>query len=412
MATPEDHPGADDGADAADPPRGDPERTALPLVATLLILGLAYWCVDIVSPALPAIRASLDLSATAVGLLMSAFFGGRLVSNLPAALLVDRTGPRMAALVGAATLSIGSCLAALAGTEAMLLPARAIQGAGVARLATAGLLSALRALPGGGAAMTAFNVSAGVGGSFGLFASGLLTGVAGWQTIFWFSGLLGVVMFAAALVARPGRARNAAAAPTVVDPAEGASGWTPAVIGALLANLLVYGNYAIWVVALPLYAATRFGAGPAEIGLVLLIVNAIHLLGAFPAGRVIRLQGAMVALPVGLALAAVGMAAMIAVPDPRWLVLPMGLYALGQVAGNSAAGDLLLRLGGGAGRAVGMVRLTSDVGLVVGPVAVGALADAYGVATPFVMLAACSAAGAIIAFGALMRRVRRGAAVG
>jgi hypothetical protein len=47
------------------PPPGSANRTALPLAATLLILGLAYWCVDIVSPALPVVRESLGLNATA-----------------------------------------------------------------------------------------------------------------------------------------------------------------------------------------------------------------------------------------------------------------------------------------------------------------------------------------------------------
>jgi hypothetical protein len=59
------------------------------------------------------------------------------------------------------------------------------------------------------------------------------------------------------------------------------------------------------------------------------------------------------------------------------------LYAVGQVAGNTSAGDLILRLGGGGGRAVGAVRLSSDVGLVAGPVVAGALADVASVNAPF-----------------------------
>ena len=408
---------------AAPPPRlGTTTRTALPLAATLLILGLAYWCVDTVSPALPAVRASLGLTATSAGLVMSAFFGGRLLANLPAALLVDRSGPRPTAAIGAAVLAAGSSLAAMAGSEAMLLPARALQGAGVALLATAGLLSVLRALPDGGAAMTTFNVTVGIGGSLGLSASGVLTSRFGWQAVFWFSAFLGAVMLGTALVARPGRARHRpATAPTddaapaveatatdepsaTDEPAPAVSGSTPALLGAMAANLLVYGNYAIWIVALPLYAATRFGAGPGDIGLVLLIVNAIHLLGAFPVGGVIRRRGAAVSLAIGLAIAALGMATMTVAADPRWLVLPLALYALGQVAGNSSAGDLLLRLGGGGGRAVGLVRLTSDLGLVVGPAAAGALTDGFGVASPFVVLALCSAAGAVVAFVAVTRQ--------
>jgi fucose permease len=62
--------------------------SALPKWISLAILLFAYWCVDIVSPALPAIQESLALSATGVGLVFSVFFAGRLVTNLPAAWLV------------------------------------------------------------------------------------------------------------------------------------------------------------------------------------------------------------------------------------------------------------------------------------------------------------------------------------
>src|SRR6185295_10863346 len=44
---------------------------ALPLPISLLVLCFAYWCVDIVSPALPTIQESLALSATGAGLVFS-----------------------------------------------------------------------------------------------------------------------------------------------------------------------------------------------------------------------------------------------------------------------------------------------------------------------------------------------------
>ncbi|HEX5498043.1 MAG TPA: hypothetical protein VFX03_02410, partial [Thermomicrobiales bacterium] len=90
----------------------------------------------------------------------------------------------------------------------------------------------------------------------------------------------------------------------------------------------------------------------------------------------------------------IGLALALAMPTAGWLWAPMAVYAIGQVAGNSAAGDLILRLGGGGGRAVGMVRLSSDIGMVAGPAAAGWLADAAGFGAPFVALAAVSAAAA------------------
>ena len=103
----------DDGGERADPAsrhgpgaRSRPAAT-LSLPVTLLVLALAYWSVDTTSPALPVIRDSLGLSATGAGLIASLFFFGRLVTNLPAAVLIYRHGPRLTAVVGAVLLGAG-----------------------------------------------------------------------------------------------------------------------------------------------------------------------------------------------------------------------------------------------------------------------------------------------------------------
>ncbi|HET7093377.1 MAG TPA: MFS transporter, partial [Thermomicrobiales bacterium] len=338
-------------------PRPDAVRAtapALPLVLTLAILALTYWCVDTVSPALPVMRDDLRLSATGAGFVVAFFFGGRLVANLPAAIFVTRGGPRWTALIGAVALLAGSLLVGMAAGEPFLLPARAVQGAGVALLATAGLLSVLRALPGGGSAMTAFNVASGVGSSGGLLVGGILTSTIGWRSIFWLSAGIAGLLFAGALSARPIAAAGGATRASPPNAAlESAPPLRGATAAACVANLLVYCNYAIWVVALPLYANGRFGATAEQIGVLLLIVNAIHLLAAFPAWRIIRRAGAPAALGLGFATTGIGLALALATPTAGWLWAPMAVYAVGQVAGNSAAGDLILRLGGGGGRAVG-----------------------------------------------------------
>ena len=360
--------------------------SALPQRISLAILLFAYWCVDIVSPALPAIQKSLALSATSAGLVFSVFFAGRLVTNLPAAWLVERVGPKWTAVAGSVALLLGSGLAATAASQATLLPARGIQGVGVALLATAGLLSVLRALPGGGAAMTAFNLSTGVGGSAGLLTGGYLTAELGWRAVFWLSTVVSGVLLAGSLLARVRAAvvRIGRINQEVVSaPARPSRSGE---VAAVAANLLVFVNYSIWVVSLPLLGAAKFGFDAGQVGMMLLFVNVVHLASAVPIGGIIRKAGGARALAIGFGIGGVGMLLVPFAPSAPWLLAPMALYAVGQVAGNSSAGDLILRLGGGGGRAVGAVRLSSDVGLVAGPAAVGALADAAGVAAPFAVL--------------------------
>ncbi|HEV2109381.1 MAG TPA: MFS transporter [Thermomicrobiales bacterium] len=360
----------------------------LPYPVTLGAFVLIFWCVDITSPALPDLQRSLALSGTSTGLIASAFFSGRLLTNLPAALLVDRVGARRCAMAGGLTLVAGSMLAAIAGDIAPLLVARGIQGIGIALVVTASLLSLLRARPGEGAALTAFNVAAGVGSGFGLATGGFLTGEFGWRAIFWLSAMLGAALLIGAITSRPAHAKAATISKMPLEPdapVPARTGWWTMALPLFL-NLLVYANYSIFLVSLPLYAADRFSAPAGTIGTLLLLTNLVHLGAAIPLGRGIRRFGASRTVGPSLAIAAVGMFAVLVAPASGWLIVPLSIYAVGQIGGNSAAGDMVLRAGGQGGRAVGMLRLSGDVGLVAGPAAVGVLADLAGAAAPFIAL--------------------------
>jgi MFS family permease len=375
---------------------------ALPLPFAVLILFFAYWCVDFVSPTVPTIRDSLNLSATSAGLIFSVFFGGRLLTNLPAAWLADRSGPRLTAGLGAAILLAGSVLVAVAQSASTLLPARGVQGAGVALLATAGLLSVLRVLPGGGAAMTAFNLSTGAGGSAALLLGGVLATSVGWRAVFWVSAGISAILLLLAMLAKP----QATEARMVAKPdQEARSSHTPGALWlAVVANFMVFINYAIWVLGIPFLSSEKFGLNATDVGLVLLFVNLVHLGAAVPFGRIISLAGAPSALGVGFGLAGLGLILAPFAPSPLLLAGPLALYAMGQVAGNSSAGDLILRLGGGGGRAVGAVRLSSDIGMVVGPALAGVIADAAGVEASFSVLGILSLTGAgVVAVARLCR---------
>jgi MFS transporter, DHA1 family, multidrug resistance protein len=401
---------ADSEAGSAQPDRPSPGVDAagptatfaglLPLNLAVVTFWLTYWTVDIVSPALPVMQDGLGFSDTVAGLVFSAFFAGRLVANLPAALLVDRVGARWTGALGAGLLLGGSVGVAVASGAGLLLPARGLQGTGVSLLVAAALLSTLRAQPAGGAAMTTFNLAAGVGGTCGLLSGGYLAGEVGWRSIFWLSAALAAALIGGVLLA--GRRGQWVRARQTGRPAAGHVQAAAVSIprrdlsAALAANLLVYVNYSIFIVSLPLLADERFDATAGTIGALLLVINTIHLVAAIPVGRIVRRWGGERAIVAGFGVAALGMTTTLLAPGVFWLAGPLALYAVGQICANIAAGDRVLRLGGRGGRAIGMVRFSSDVGLVVGPVAVGALADVLGVASPFVVLSALTALFALV----------------
>jgi MFS family permease len=69
-----------------------------------------------------------------------------------------------------------------------------------------------------------------------------------------------------------------------------------------------------------------------------------------------------------------------------WLLAPpLVLYGIGMVGSVNSAGDIVLHRGGAGSRAVGSLRQTSDLGLVIGPIAAGALADAFSFRVPFLV---------------------------
>lgn len=373
----------------------------------LAVLGLSFWVVDTPSAALPVIRDDLGLSATVAGMVVSFFFIGRLVANIPAAWLVDRGGPKRTVLTGAALLLVGSVLAAIAPSPPPLLVARVFQGSGVAFLATAALLSILRARPAGGAAMTAFNVSAGIGGAFGLVIGGFLTGAIGWRSVFWQSALISAVLLAIGIFAKERPAGLKSEAEETAQATAGLSHARGLLVFALAANFLVYTNYCIWAVGVPLYSAEVLNASPERLGQLLVVISTVHLLGAFVVGRRVRVNGPYPVLATGMLLVAVGVFSAIAISSTLGLLLPMVLYALGEVSGNISAGDLVLRLGGGAGKAVGMVRLTSDLGMVLGPILAGVLADHYGVRAPFIAVGVMSFVAALMVLSLMLILRRR-----
>jgi len=372
---------------------------ALPFAIALPAVVLTYWTVDILAPALPAIQDDLALSAAGTGLVFSLLFLGRLVANIPAAFLVDRTGAAVTAAAGGALLTLGSLGAALAGSGGMLFPARILQGVGISLLVTASLRSILRAKPGQGAAMTYFGFAATIGGVFGLQSGGYLTERFSWRAVFVLCMGLAAVLTVSIFLARGARvtAPNEATKKAHTEiTAAGTAASLRSVLPALLFNFLVFFNYSIWV-ALPLYTERRFGASAEDNANLLLVITIMHLVAAFPAGRAIRTWGGQPILIVGLLVAIAGTLLVLPVPSINWLAIPLVLYGAGMVAASTAGSDIVLQRAGLSGRAVGMVRLSSDLGLVVGPYVTGALSDAFGYRTPFLALPIVTVGAVILA---------------
>src|SRR5882757_4494718 len=168
------------------------------LALYVLCAGMLMIVLDatIVNVALPSIQDSLGFSQANLAWVVNAYliaFGGLL---LLAGRLGDLLGQRRVFLVGLAVFTVASLVCATAQSQAMLIGARFVQGAGgaVASAVILGMIVTMFPEPREQAkAMGVYGFVASAGGSVGLLAGGVLTQLINWHWIFLINVPVGIV---------------------------------------------------------------------------------------------------------------------------------------------------------------------------------------------------------------------------
>jgi EmrB/QacA subfamily drug resistance transporter len=389
------------------------------LALIVLCLGDLMIVLDatIVNVALPSIREDLGFSEASLAWVVNAYlltFGGFLLLG---GRLGDLFGQRRLFLAGLTLFSAASLACGVAGSQAMLVAARAVQGLGGAVVAAVALslIMTLFTEPAERAkAMGVIGFVAAGGGSIGVLLGGVLTDVLDWHWIFLVNVPIGALVFALCLALLPGGGRQAgprldvAGAVTVTASLMLAVyaivngnevGWTTArtlgLLAAAAALLVVFlvvearasaplvplglfrlrnvatanvvgvlwsaGMFA-WFFLAALYLQLVLGYSPLEVGLAFLPANLI--MGAFSLGlsaKLVMRFGIRLPLVTGMLLVAVGLV----------------LFARAPVDGSFVVDVLpsMLVLGIGVGMAMNPVLLAamsdvepSDAGLASGVV--------------------------------------------
>jgi EmrB/QacA subfamily drug resistance transporter len=170
----------------------------------LAVLALAQFMVvldvTIANVALPAIQTDLGFSDLDLQWVVGAYtltFGGLLLLGGRTA---DLLGRRRMLSVGLALFAVASLGAGLASSSGMLIAARALQGIGAALLSPAALsIVTVTFAPGRerGIALGVWGALAGLGGTAGVVAGGLLIDSLGWEWVFFVNVPIALVALAA-----------------------------------------------------------------------------------------------------------------------------------------------------------------------------------------------------------------------
>ncbi|MDP3857359.1 MAG: MFS transporter [Stagnimonas sp.] len=170
------------------------------LALYILCLGVLMIVLDttIVTVALPSIKADLRFSETALVWVVNAYmltFGGFLLLG---GRLGDLYGQRRLFLLGLSLFTLASLACGMAGSQALLIAARAVQGIGGAVITAVALSLITNLFTESGErakAMGIYSFVCSVGGSVGALLGGVLTSYLSWRSIFLVNLPLGIAVY-------------------------------------------------------------------------------------------------------------------------------------------------------------------------------------------------------------------------
>jgi len=388
--------------------------TRLPRTArTTVWILFAAWCIDYLDRqalaiALPFITEDFALSATAGGVLLSAFGIAYAVSQIPAGLLADRFGAKRLASFSLLAWSVFTALTALTWNFASIFVVRLLFGSAQAAYPNASM-KAISEVTTRRQRMTANGIvlsSNAVGIVVASLAVPLMISLVGWRWMFVASALLGVLLFALVAKWLPGPAKARAARAEAGDPEE------DPVADRRGSNTLLLSPW-MWV-----YAGMHFGSGIIVYGLISWMPT--YLVAA----RGVDLAGASILLAIPAVASAVGYVISGRLSDrlggrPRLVVAPIMVVCIVVLILMSNSANLMLFIlwetiaaflvglctssyfavplksvrAAYAATASSIVNTGAQVAGIVIPIVIGLIVDRSGFTLAFVALAA----GAVIA---------------
>ena len=394
-------------SEAASPLR---EPAYLVALGVALVVALGF---GLVVPVLPVFARAFGVGLFAVTVVVSVFAGVRLVSNLYTGALTDRFGTRSAIGWGAIIVAGSSLLTATAATYWQLVVYRGLGGFGSALFFNAILTHVVGLVPAHqrGRAVGGLQAAFLLGITLGPSVGGLLAEPLGLR---WPFVIYAVACALAGLLALrflpPERALGGEDGAPASEP-------RPRGIRALLRvarELCTDPTFAIALVLMatsrwaatgvrfslvPLLGVEQAGASVLMMGFALTLAALTHLAITWPAGKVADTFGRRtLTIPAYAAYAGVTVALGFAGAVGPFLVL-MALYGLATgltaVTPPAIVGDLVPSHRTGV--SIGVLNTAGDLGSVVGPLASGLLAQAYGYPAGFGVSGLLLAAAALLA---------------
>ena len=338
---------------------------------------------NILTPLLPDIRKDFGVSIAAAGVIVSAYGLARLITDLPAGVLIDAVGHVRMSVAALIILGASSVVGLNAGTVEVLVGSRIGAGVAVSLLATV-LLSALGATATNanrGKVMSLFHVANNVGIAAYPLVGGLVGAAVGWRATF--AVTLALAAVAAVLLVpllvriRPRGAessRGRASGEGRVLPRRQRVSAILATNAGVMANFI--NRHGFRNTVLPLYAATSLGLGGVSIATAIALMSVTGLLVATPGGALGDRIGRRRIITTGLAALAVGDLLFLLTHDLVTFLAGAALIGLGDFFSSSQTALLSEVVPAEQRtRVLSTYRFSADLGAFLGPLVLAAVMD-------------------------------------
>ena len=368
-----------------------------PAMLTGIGHGGTHWIAGIFYVLLPFITRDLGLSYAQAGTLVSVFHASSFLANFGSGMLVDVTGRRVVFQVASLVAGAAALMAmGLGGSFALLCGLTAIIGISNNLWHPPAIAFLSQTYPDNrGYALSVHALGANLGDTVAPLVAGSLIAVAGWQTAAGFGGVPALLVAAfIAWTLLPLDRDGAGAASRGAGLAEYLDGLrllgrTPAILGlCLMAGFRSMTQNGLYLF-LPLYLVDEVGAGPVAMGAAMMMLQLGGVIAAPVAGTASDRIGRRPVMLAGLTVTTVIIAVLTLIRNELAFVAGISLLGFALFAVRPVVHSWMMDLAprGMAGSATSALFGTQSVFSVLMPVVGGMVADRFGLAAVFWLLA-------------------------
>ena len=368
--------------------------TAIALATTISMMGQG-----VIAPVLPAYARDFDVGTTSIGFVVAAFGFSRLFLNIPSGVLGAKYGRTVLMSIGLAITAIGNVGSGFAPEIIQLIAWRVLAGAGSAMFMTGAMayVADISTPQNRGQLMSiqqgALLLGVDIGPPLGGFVAD--TWGLGWP-FFMAGGLAAAAVWTAFRLPNrpPGWTPDAPPAVSVTASQVRSQPGARSGTRTMLSNptFIVVGLFTMMVfltrtgsrqTLVPIIAVDEIEMSLTMLGVMLFVMTTINFFIVFPAGWLADRFGRKPVMVPGILLAGIGLLLFALAGDVTMMFIAAIIMGIGTgVAGPAPAAYIAdLAPPGQTSLAMGLYRTFGDLGFIIGPIALGFIAETSGMAT-------------------------------